>query len=248
MASTIKASGTDMNTQVLTIDNTDTDALAELFAEKPAKIVQFEDDPIALSCASYRLGQAGYGQYHDFDMMKPEPEDRQQALNIRNYYRAKITWQMLKNTNEQRPVSEFRRKLMGIIENNYDITQSDLGILYRIPYFYQEDTEHDAIFADLPQYEIIRTLGKDIEETFVLTRQVSVMRRSRDTMQYWLRAEKTIVPCMIVIDSKNTLKPLLDSVLSRGPVRLEANWYPKKLWGGQGRDREYYQLGSVRLA
>ncbi len=237
-----------MNVQVLTIDNTDTDALAELFAEKPAKIIQFEDDRIALSCASYRLGQAGYGQYHDFDMLKSEPEDRQQALNIRNYYRAKITWQMLKNTNERRPVTEFRRKLMGIIENNYDITQSDLGILYRIPYFYQEDTEHDAIFADLPQYEIIRTLGKNIEETFVLMQQVSVMRKARDTVQYWLRAEKTIVPCMAVIDSRNMLKPLLDSVLSRGPVRLRANWHPKSLWDGQGQDRMYYQLARIELA
>ena len=237
-----------MNVQVLTINDTDTDALAELFAEKPAKIMQFEDDPIALSCANYRLGQTGYGQYHDFDMLKPEPEDRQQALNIRNYYRAKITWQLLARTQQQQPPTPFRQKLMGIIENTYQVTQSDLGILYRIPYFYQEDTAHDAIFADLPQYEIIRTLGKDIEENFVLTRQVSVMRRSRDTVQYWLRAEKTIVPCVIVIDSKNTLKPLLESILSRGSVRLRANWYPKTLWGGQDRDRAYYQLNSVKLA
>jgi len=237
-----------MTAQVLTIHNTDTDALAELFAEKPDRVIHFEDDPIALSCANYRLSQAGYGQYHDFDMLKPEPEDRQQALNIRNYYRAKITWQLLARTQQQQPPTPFRQKLMGIIENTYQITQSDLGILYRIPYFYQEDTAHDAIFADLPRYEIIRTLGKGIEETFVLTRQVSVMRRARDTVQYWLRAEKTIVPCMVVIDSKNMLKPLLDSVLSRGPVRLEANWYPKTLWGGQDCDREYYQLGSVKLA
>jgi hypothetical protein len=137
---------------------------------------------------------------------------------------------------------------MGMIESTYQITQSDLGILYRIPYFYQEDTAHDAIFADLPNYEIIRTLGENIEETFVLMQQVPVMRKARDTVQYWLRAEKTIVPCMTVIDSKNMLKPLLDSVLNRGPVQLRANWHPKLLWGGQGQDRMYYQLARIELA
>ena len=237
-----------MTAQVLTIDNTDTDALAELFAGKPDRVIQFEDDPIALSCANYRLGQTGYGHYHDFDMLTAEPEDRQQAQNIRNYYRAKITWELLARTQQQQSPTPFRQKLMGIIENTYQITQNDLGILYRIPYFYQEDTEHDAIFTGLPKYEIIRTLGKDIEETFVLMQQVAVMRRSRDTVQYWLRAEKTIVPCMTVIDSKNMLKPLLDSVLSRGSVRLRANWHPKSLWGGQGSDRMYYQLARIELA
>ena len=237
-----------MTAQVLAISNTDTDALAELFAEKPDRTIQFEDDPIALSCASYRLGQAGYGQYHDFDMLKPEPEDRQQALNIRNYYRAKITWQLLARTQQQQPPTPFRQKLMGIIENTYQITQSDLGILYRIPYFYQEDTAHDAIFADLPRYEIIRTIGENIEETFVLMQQVAVMRRARDTVEYWLRSANTVVPCMTAIDSKNMLKPLLDSVLSRGPVRLRANWYPKSLWNGQGSDRMYYKLARIELA
>jgi len=237
-----------MNTQVLIIDDTDTDALAELFAEKPARIIQFEDDPIALSCASYRMSQAGYGQYHDFDRLKAEPEDRQQAQNIRNYYRAKITWQLLVKTQHQQPTTPFRQKLMGMIENTYQITQNDLGILYRIPYFYQEDTAHDAIFADLPNYELIKVHGENIEETFVLMQQVSVMRKARDTVQYWLRAEKTIVPCMAVIDSRNMLKPLLDSVLSRGPVRLRANWHPKSLWDGQGQDRMYYQLARIEMA
>ncbi len=231
-----------MNTQVLTI----ADELTDLFEEKPARIIHFEDDPIALSCSSYRLGQAGHGQYHDFDSLKVEPEDRQQAQHIRNYYRAKITWQLLATAQYQRPTTPFRQKLIGIVENTYQITQNDLGILYRIPYFYQEDTAHDAIFADLPNYELIKVRGENIEENFVLMQQVSVMRRSRDTVQYWLRAEKTIVPCMAVIDSKNMLKPLLNSVLSRGTVRLRANWYPKSLWNGQ--DRMYYQLAQIELA
>jgi hypothetical protein len=51
---------------------------------------------------------------------------------------------------------------------------------------------------------------------------------------------------MTVIDSKNMLKPLLDSVLSRGSVRLRANRHPKSLWAMP--DRMYYQLARIELA
>jgi len=227
---------------------TDNDIFNEVETTKTQSIIKLPDDPIALGCASYRLGLKGLGQYHDFDHLAVMPEDRKMALDIRNYYRAKITWQMLKNTDSQRPISEFRRKLMGIIENNHNITQADIGILYRIPYFYVEDCEHDAIFADLPPYEIVQTPGKNIESVFTLTRRVAVLRRTRSVTQYWFSTEKSVVPCMATIDNNNILKLLFDSIVDRGPVRLEANWYPKTMWGSHGRDRDYYQLAHIKLA
>ena len=227
---------------------TDNDVFAEVESIKTQPTIKLPDDPIALGCASYRLGLAGQGQYHDFDHLSVMPEDRNMALDIRNYYRAKITWQMLKNTDAQKPISEFRRKLMGIIENNHDITQKDLGILYRIPYFYAEDCEHDAIFAELPEYRIVEVPGKDIETTVTLNRRVEVMRRTRNVTQYWFNTEKTIVPLMISVDSQNTLKPLFDSIVRRGPVKLRANWVPKTMFNSQDRNRHYYQLTQVKLA
>jgi hypothetical protein len=226
---------------------TDNDIFNDIEHIKSSPVIKLPDDPIALGCASYRLGLKGLGQYHDFDNLAVQSEDREMAQNIRNYYRAKITWQMLKNTNEQRPVSEFRRKLMGIIERTHDITQADIGILYRIPYFYVEDREHDAIFADLPEYSIVQTPAKNLESTMTLTRRVQVLRRTRSVTQYWFSVENTVVPCMATIDNQNVLRHLFDSIVDRGPVRLEAHWYPKTLWGSQGRDRDYYQLAHIRL-
>ena len=46
-----------MNAQV-NLALTDNDLLMDLFEEKPAKVLQLEDDPIALGCASYRMTQA----------------------------------------------------------------------------------------------------------------------------------------------------------------------------------------------
>ena len=225
----------------------DEDLNTVLEGTKTLPTITLPDDPIALGCASYRLGLAGQGQYHDFDHLQVMPEDRNMALDIRNYYRAKITWQMLKNTDAQKPISEFRRKLMGIIENTHEITQADLGILYRVPYFYAEDCEHDAIFADLPEYSIVQVPAKDIESTMTLSRRVAVLRRSRSVTQYWFRVENTVVPCCATIDNQNVLRPLFDSIVSRGPVELQANWHPKVMPGGPGPDRAYYQLAHIRL-
>ena len=223
------------------------DEFNELEHTKSCKAITLPDDPIALGCASYRLAQAGQGQYSDLDTVIVTPEDRSMALDIRNYYRAKITWQMLKNTDQQRPVSEFRRKLMGIIEGTHEITQADVGILYRVPYFYVEDCQHDEIFADLPAYSIVPTPGRDIESIMTLSHRVTVLRRSRGVTQYWFRVENTVVPCCATIDNQNVLRHLFDSIVSRGPVELQANWHAKVMPGGPGPDRAYYQLAHIRL-
>ena len=223
------------------------DEFNELEHTKSRKAITLPDDPIALGCASYRLAQAGPGQYSDLDTVIVTPEDRAMASRIRNYYRAKITWQMLKTVDEQRPISEFRRKLMGIIENTHEITQADLGILYRVPYFYVEDCQHDEIFAGLPEYHIIELQARDVEDTFVLNRQVEVMRRRGSVTEYWVTTKRTVVPLMISVDSQNTLKPLFDSIMTRGPVELRANWVPKTIFNSQDRNRHYYQLTRIRL-
>lgn len=232
-----------MTAQNVIVNNTWLEALET----KPAEVIVLPDDPIALGCASYRLAQAGLGQYHELHGLKVEPEDRQQAQNIRNYYRAKITWELLKKTQNQLPVTAFRKKLMGIIEGTHTITENDLGILYRVPYFYVEDTEQDAIFQGLPEYEILQTRAESIEAEFTFHKRVTVMRRSHESFQYWLKAKDSIVPCMTVIEKRNMLRPLFESIIAQGPVKLRANWYPKNLWSRE-QDRMYYQLSRVELA
>lgn len=210
--------------------------------------ITLPDDPIALGCASYRLAQAGRGHYHDLNSLVVEPEDRQQAQNIRNYYRAKITWELLKKTPQHVPLSAFRQKLMSIIEGSHELTENDLGIVYRVPYFYVEDTQHDAIFDRLPDYEIVKTLGQNIQSTLTLVQKIEVLRRAYENTEYWFKLPNSVVPCMIVIENKNKLRTLFESMFARGPVQLRANWHPQKMWGTQERDRWYYKLARVELA
>lgn len=213
-------------------------------AEK--SVVKLNEDPFALAAASYRYWVEGKGRYRGFDTVEVQQQDRHRGNEMRCYYRGRLVFSQLRSTSPN-PVSEFRQKLWGLCEGTIDLQQKDIGLLYRLPYFYAEDLAHDRIFLDLPSYTVIHTVAHDVTETFELQQQVLISRRSRDVHQYWLRTSATSVPCQISIAADNGLRPLLESVLHRGPVALRANWHPQYM-RGYHRGRAYYQLGNPVLA
>ena len=103
-------------------------------AESP---IVFKDDPIAMACASYRLSQQGGFAWLDLHAATVEPQDRETAVAIRKYYADRLLITALKSNGV---VSEFRRKLYGVVTDNYQVKKSEEGLLYRLPYFYAEDT------------------------------------------------------------------------------------------------------------
>ena len=214
-----------------------------------ATVVELQYDPIACACASYRAWIQNGIKFADLDTFLPSKEDHDRAQLIRNYYRAKITWQMLQNQTH-RPVSEFRRKLMGIIEGTQRITTAELGILHRINYFYDEDRAHDAVFEDFyakhEQVGILPTVKSNHRERVNLVRTVVVGRKNYENIEFWMEPAGGAVPCMIPVSNQNPLLPLIGSVLEAGPVELIANWYPKIMPGPD--NRAYYRLTHLKLA
>lgn len=221
----------------------DSDAL-----EPPvATVVTFKHDPIVLACASYRIWKISGRRWASLDQMVPMSEDQVMADQIRNYYRAKITWQTLKSSDTfRKPISEFRRKLMGIIEGTYEITNNDQGILYRLPYFYVEDTAEDSVFEEYTSVEIYRDNQHSGTYKFSLIREIFVSRKQFESVHFWLQSPELPVPCLIVSRTDNSLLPLLRSVVNRAPVELSTRLFPK--WRANPGNESYYRLGDVRMA
>lgn len=204
--------------------------------------IGFNDDPIVLACASYRFWREGGHRWAALESVVPTAQDRQQAELVRSYYRARITFERLRSNSEQ-PVSEFRRKLIGIIDGYYEITYKDLGILYRLPYFYQEDTAHDSIVETFP-----RTHNKfdGSLATFELYKKVLISRQRFETVQLWLQTSEYDAATCIAVRADNPLLPLLEGILAQGPVTFVADWQFKRLYGYRyGYD--YYQLANMKL-
>ena len=195
--------------------------------------ISFKDDPIALSCASYRHWLSHPGtRWLDLDAVTVTHEDRTTASKIREYYRGRITWSQLKYGGT---LSDFRSKLGKLVCGDLNITKNELGLIYRLPYFYAEDCAMDRVI-DLGQ----------IDGTYRLIERIFKSRRSRESVDFWLMSDLCRSPCLISVDHQNPLLSMLTGVLAQDNIRLRSYLFPKQ-HRGYHRARAYYQLGNAEV-
>jgi hypothetical protein len=126
------------------------------------------------------------------------------------------------------------------------MVQSDLGILYRLPYFWVEDQCHDQVFEQRPRMPVLPTTHTDMVVDLDPICNVLVSRRTRERTQYWFNIDGTPVPGMLAVAEDNPLKSLLTSVLNRSLVKLQVHLRPVQM-RGYHRDCVYYDLMLPRL-
>ena len=117
----------------------------ETVVKKEAEPIVFKDDPVAMACASYRAWKTNFAnRWLDLEAVVIQPEDREKANALKTYYRSRMTWQALQNGSAN--MSAYRRKLATIVSDTHTYTKEDIGILHRLPYFYDEDQAVDSVF------------------------------------------------------------------------------------------------------
>ena len=229
-----------MTTQDLTLDWT---ADFESVVKAPEPDMTFADDPVALAWAAYRVYLANpANRWADFDDVEVTDQDRVQAQEIRSYYTGRILMDAMKSKN---PMSEFRKKLYGLLIGETGLKKKDIGLLYRLPYFYVEDTALDQVIAQTETPKLVPASGATITGTFKLIKRVQVSRRSMESVQFWLQHHNKTAPFLIAVKADNPLLPLLESILERSlPISATAHF---KIHRGYHRNRGFYQLGGVQL-
>lgn len=202
----------------------------------------FVDDPIALSCAAYRLWQHNsMDRWPELNDMVPEPQDREQSQVIRKYYADRLIMSLLQ---QEHAISSFRRNLYGLVTDSIRLKKNEIGMVYRLPYFYDEDTAQDQLVADTTSADV-HYMGHEITAEFSLKKHITKSRRSGEFVQFWLTRTGDTAAYAVMLKSDNPLLSLLNSVLSR-PVTLKARVWTKP-FRGHYRDRMYYQLGDLTL-
>lgn len=208
-----------------------------------SKPLTLDEDPLALSWASYRHWIMGGGRWPSFNVLKVQDVDRQQGQAMRNYYRGRLTWDQLKNAREP---SSFRSRLAALLIDHEPLIESDLGILYRLPYFWIEDQAHDRVFDNRPVLSVLPVEHQNIEIQLTLIETVLISRRNRERTQFWFESNTGSLPVMLTVTEDNALKTLLISLLDRGPVTLRATLQPVRM-RGYHREHAYYDLKNPRL-
>lgn len=214
----------------------------------PKRVIQFKQDPIACACASYRIWQENPARrWSDLDSVVVWQDDIEQAQALRKYYRERLVMSALKNVNRQ--VSEFRRKLGALVTDQLEITKDELGLLYRLPYFYAEDLDIDYVVANTTNSREISPVPADSQRlvmTFLPLRKIFRSRRSAEVNQYWWTAEAGGIPFEFSVRTDNPLAGMIDGLFEREQVTLQHRVRPTS-FRGYHADRWHYSLYDLRL-
>lgn len=213
----------------------------ELEATKPKPVpVVYKYDPVALAMASYRIWNTTGMRWVDFDDLVPLEEDIARATELRAYYAGQMTFDALKGDGLK---TTFRRKLYAIVSNCHDYTKDDIGLLHRLPYFYEEDLTLDHLTQDFKSAEV--SVTKELVGVFSLHKRMLRSRRSGEYYHYWLKQEGSPYLFKLAVKSDDVLRTLVESLFESPRMYTAAAYYK----GMQGRRKfNYIQLGGMRLA
>jgi hypothetical protein len=215
------------------------------FEEKPAPLVALPADPVACACASYRVWKENPARrWEDIETVVVWQDDIDEAERLKKYYRDRMIIQTLKSTNGITR-SRFKQKLAKLVVNELPITKTEIGLLCRLPYFYEEDLALDSIVADTNDSAVQGTMCHAYRGIFTPLKTVLVSRSTGDYYHYWFTDSKR-TPYSLVIRTDNPLRNMFEVIYKKGPMHLHANIYPKNMRGY--RNHRYYQLESVELA
>lgn len=226
---------------MIILNTTFDDDLETAWAPKtPEPDMVFDQDPVALACASYRAFLETSIRWTELNDVTVTDQDREQAEVIRKYYSDRILMAAVATRGE---MSDFRRKLYGLLIKQSGIKKCDIGLLYRLPYFYAEDTAMDQVMEQTKS--ATGPNPRPVVGNFQVIRRIQVSRRSGETVQLWLQKDSGSVPYMIASKLDNPFLTLVENVLKQ-PTVLQAIAHLKH-HRGHYRNRLYYQLGNIEL-
>ena len=220
-------------------------------ARKPEPVLaRFSDDPIALSIQSYLIWKNNpHRRWVPVDEVgRVTPEARDMAHNLRTYFLHRNTMKVLQG---QQP-TEFQNKMNGLLNDIRPLPQDEMGLLYRLPYFWQEDLALDQVFEGATNIEavqagpglpVIRHLTTHVQLTPI--REVLRSRKSGDFVQFWF-ADSAGQRHVYAVRSDNALISVFRSLFKRESIQVKAQAMLNRLPGSHIRTN-YWKLSGLEL-
>lgn len=225
-----------MQSNVITIDDPwySPNVLAE-----PSPKVKFTDDPLALSCASYRVGLDTGSRWQDLEYMKPTDEDRKEAQLLKSYYMERLVLERL----TKQHISPFREKMGAFLAGNLEITKKDIGMLYKLPYFFAEDQIVDQIMEETDSIPEININPLNNVKKLKPLRRLFQSRRAAERTTFWFTTEQN-QPVAFTVAHNNALFGLVESLFTFSSVTLAGNY---RIKNHVGYKHNYYNIYSAQI-
>jgi hypothetical protein len=229
-------------------DDFDIDNLKELVKSqqpKQASDAVFKDDPVALSITSYLMWLKNPRcRWISIDELgQVAPEAREMAHELRKYFLHRSTMKVLQG---QTP-TEFQYKMNAFLSDIRPLKTDELGMLYRLPYFWQEDLALDQVFEGASQIELDGPGMYSVTNHTRLTpiREVLKSRKSGDFVQFWFR-DTSDHRCVYEVKTDNKLISLFRSLFKKSELSVVCYSKMETLRGSHIRTR-YWRLSNLEL-
>jgi hypothetical protein len=218
--------------------------------KKPVQLAEFSDDPVALSIQSYLIWRNNpHRKWVPVDEVgRVTPEARTMAQELRTYFLHRNTMKVLQG---QQP-TEFQHKMMGLLSDIRPLQIDELGLLYRLPYFWQEDMALDLVFEGATAIDV-NPAGPDLPVWHQVTtharltpiREVLKSRKSGDFVQFWF-ATHNGERCMYAVRADNSLISLFRSLFRRESMQVKATALLHRMPGSHIRT-SYWKLSGLEI-
>lgn len=209
--------------------------------QKTHEPISFKEDPVAMACASYRAWTTNFvNRWSDLESVVVQDQDRQKASELKAYYRSRMTFQALR---DGVALSAYRKKLAAIVSDTHVYTKQDIGILYRLPYFYQEDQDVDQVMA---QTQDSAKHQPNFEGSLFPLKRVFRSRRAGEWVDFYFASEQSTAPYLLVVKSDNPLISIIEALFKQPSFRVRAHLHTKSPRGYHS-NRMFYQLAKLEV-
>lgn len=205
--------------------------------------VVLHDDPFALSVASWRKAvESNYAlRWMTLTECRATDADRIRAGEMIKFYQDKIAINVLKNS----VMTDFSHDLYAMI-NTGRVTHQQLGMLLRLPYFYQEDLDRIEIARQvnsLPHRRMTLAQAMPYER---VTHQLKPLkkifsgRKNSELWEYWFVTEFNDPVCWSV-KTTNPLVSIVEGLFVQPHCWIEGHYHVGQR---RGNDLTHLWIGS----
>lgn len=193
--------------------------------------IELKIDPLVLSCCQYRMSDSTSEDYNPtgaFTSLNHNPSylydkvnqsDYDLAEKIRKYYRGKIIVAKLRGSQ----MSKFRQDLAKFINIEWNestkISDTYLGMIYKLPYFYHHDLILASEVFDNEYQEINKRQQSWEEVTLTYIRSLDERQKRNPSIKYWFK-DKHDNRYSVSIEKTNSLIPSWEHFITK-PVTIK---------------------------
>jgi hypothetical protein len=145
---------------------------------------EFSVDPLAVVVDYHNAGRPGHEIYDNLvnyrELSSPSADSLVQADNIRRFFKNKIFLRRLKNYH----ISDYMKEMELVLESGQSVRSDRLPILVKLPAFYSESVETEALFKEYESLTSDRGLYES-NDVWTFVKEISKYNRHDKSANYY---------------------------------------------------------------